>query len=61
VLYACEGADLAMVYLNEHDNAKKTKRAVEAEGQRCILIPGDVSDGGFCKPAVEQLFASSDI
>jgi NAD(P)-dependent dehydrogenase (short-subunit alcohol dehydrogenase family) len=54
VLYAREGADVAIVYLNEHDDAKQTKRAVEAEGQRCILIPGDVSDSGFCKEAVER-------
>jgi NAD(P)-dependent dehydrogenase (short-subunit alcohol dehydrogenase family) len=54
VLYAREGADVAIVYLNEHDDAKETKRAVETEGQRCILIPGDVSDSKFCKQAVEQ-------
>jgi NAD(P)-dependent dehydrogenase (short-subunit alcohol dehydrogenase family) len=53
VLYAREGADIAIVYLDEHDDAKDTKRAVEAEGRRCILIPGDVSDAGFCKEAVE--------
>ena len=53
VLYAREGADVAIVYLDEHDDAKDTKRAVEAEGRRCILIPGDVSDAGFCKDAVE--------
>jgi NAD(P)-dependent dehydrogenase (short-subunit alcohol dehydrogenase family) len=54
VLYAREGADVAIVYLNEHDDAKETKKAVEAERQRCILIPGDVSDRRFCKQAVEQ-------
>jgi NAD(P)-dependent dehydrogenase (short-subunit alcohol dehydrogenase family) len=54
VLYAREGADVAIVYLNEHDDAKETKKAVEAERQRCILIPGDVSDSRFCKQAVEQ-------
>jgi short chain dehydrogenase len=54
VLYAREGADVAIVYLNEHDEAKQTKRSVEAEGQRFILIPGDVSDCHFCKQAVEH-------
>jgi NADP-dependent 3-hydroxy acid dehydrogenase YdfG len=54
VLYAREGADVAIVYLNEHEDAEETKRAVEAEGQRCILIPGDVSDSRFCKQAVER-------
>ena len=53
LLYAREGADIAIVYLDEHDDANDTKRAVEAEGRRCILIPGDVSDAGFCKVAVE--------
>jgi NAD(P)-dependent dehydrogenase (short-subunit alcohol dehydrogenase family) len=54
VLYAREGADVAIVYLNEHDDAEETKRAVEQEGRKCILIPGDVSDAAFCKQAVEQ-------
>jgi NAD(P)-dependent dehydrogenase (short-subunit alcohol dehydrogenase family) len=54
VLYAREGADVAIVYLNEHEDAEETMRAVEAEGQRCILIPGDVSDSRFCKEAVNQ-------
>jgi NAD(P)-dependent dehydrogenase (short-subunit alcohol dehydrogenase family) len=54
VLYAREGADIAIVYLNEHEDATETKKAVEAEGRRCILIPGDVSDSRFCKQAVEQ-------
>jgi len=54
VLYAREGADVAIVYLNEHEDAQETKRFVEAEGRRCILIPGDVKDPAFCKQAVEQ-------
>jgi NAD(P)-dependent dehydrogenase (short-subunit alcohol dehydrogenase family) len=54
VLYAREGADVAILYLNEHDDAEQTKKAVEAEGQKCILIPGDVSDSKFCRQAVEQ-------
>jgi NAD(P)-dependent dehydrogenase (short-subunit alcohol dehydrogenase family) len=54
VLYAREGADIAVVYLSEHKDAEETKRAVEQEGLRCILIPGDVSDATFCKAAVEK-------
>lgn len=54
VLYAREGADIAVVYLNEHADAKATKAAVEAEGRRCILISGDVSDRKFCDAAVKQ-------
>jgi NAD(P)-dependent dehydrogenase (short-subunit alcohol dehydrogenase family) len=54
VLYAREGADIAIVYLNEHKDADDTKKAVEAEGRRCILIAGDVSKSAFCKQAIEQ-------
>jgi NAD(P)-dependent dehydrogenase (short-subunit alcohol dehydrogenase family) len=54
VLYAREGADVAIVYLSEHADAEETKRAVEAEGRRCILLPGDVKDSHFCRSAVEQ-------
>jgi NAD(P)-dependent dehydrogenase (short-subunit alcohol dehydrogenase family) len=54
VLYAREGADVAIAYLSEDEDAKITKRAVEQEGQRCILIRGDVRDAAFCKEAVEQ-------
>ena len=54
VLYAREGADIAVAYLNEHKDAEETKRAVEKEGCRCILISGDVADPEFCKDAVER-------
>jgi NAD(P)-dependent dehydrogenase (short-subunit alcohol dehydrogenase family) len=54
VLFAREGANVAIAYLNEHDDAQETKRAVEKEGQSCLLIPGDVSDSAFCKQAVEK-------
>ncbi|MFZ5525612.1 MAG: SDR family oxidoreductase [Pseudomonadota bacterium] len=54
VLYAREGADVAIVYLSEHHDALDTQKAVEAEGRRCVLIPGDVKDSAFCKQAIEQ-------
>lgn len=54
VLYAKEGADVAIVYLNEHDDAKETQQFVEREGRRCLLIPGDVGDEDFCREAVEK-------
>jgi NAD(P)-dependent dehydrogenase (short-subunit alcohol dehydrogenase family) len=54
VLYAREGADVAIVYLSEHGDAEETQRAVEKEGRRCILIPGDVSKAAFCEAAVEK-------
>lgn len=54
VLFAREGADVAIVYLSEHDDAQETKRCVEAEGRRCVTIAGDVKDSAFCRDAVEQ-------
>jgi NAD(P)-dependent dehydrogenase (short-subunit alcohol dehydrogenase family) len=54
VLFAREGADVAVVYLSEHSDAEETKRAVEAEGRKCLLIAGDVSDPDFCEDAVER-------
>ena len=54
VLYAREGADVAVAYLNEHDDAEQTKAAVENEGRRCILLSGDVADPEFCQNAVER-------
>lgn len=52
VLFAREGADVAIVYLSEHEDAEETRKAVQKEGQRCLLIPGDVKDPRFCERAV---------
>jgi NAD(P)-dependent dehydrogenase (short-subunit alcohol dehydrogenase family) len=54
VLFAREGADVAIVYLNEGDDAQETRRIVEREGRQCLTLAGDVGDPGFCKSAVEQ-------
>jgi NAD(P)-dependent dehydrogenase (short-subunit alcohol dehydrogenase family) len=54
VLFAREGADIAVVYLDEHDDAEATKAAVEAEGRRCLVIAGDVAKRNFCAAAVRQ-------
>jgi NAD(P)-dependent dehydrogenase (short-subunit alcohol dehydrogenase family) len=54
VLFAREGADVAIVYLDEHDDAEETKRLVNAEGGRCVTISGDVRDTTFCEFAVEM-------
>jgi NAD(P)-dependent dehydrogenase (short-subunit alcohol dehydrogenase family) len=54
VLYAREGADVAIVYLSEHEDAKATQAAVEAEGRRALLIAGDVKSVRFCEQAVEK-------
>ena len=65
VLYAREGAEVAIVYLeDEQVDAEETKRCVEAEGRHCVLIPGDVRDPAFCRRAVEetvQAFGKLDI
>ncbi|WP_010585493.1 SDR family oxidoreductase [Schlesneria paludicola] len=54
VLYAREGADVAIIYLPaEQSDTETTKSAVEAEGRRALLIPGDVTHSVFCKQAVE--------
>ena len=55
VLFAREGADVAIVYLNEHADAEITRRAVEREGTRCIQVCGDVRDARFCLDAVEHV------
>ena len=54
VFFAREGADIAIVYLDEDADAEATKRAVEGEGRRCILIAGDVSKRAFCRKAVRK-------
>lgn len=64
VLYAREGADVAIVYLSEHEDAEETRRCIEAEGRRCLLIPGDVRDALFCNDAVKQtidMFGKLDV
>lgn len=53
VLFAREGADVAIVYMAEEDvDARTTRQAVEDEGRRCVLVPGDVCDPAFCRDAV---------
>lgn len=54
VLFAREGADIAVAYLSEHKDAGATKAAVEAEGRRAIVIAGDVSERKFCDKAVAK-------
>jgi NAD(P)-dependent dehydrogenase (short-subunit alcohol dehydrogenase family) len=53
--FAKEGADIAIIYLEEDADAKKTKQLVEEEGQKCILVRGDVTDMDFCKEAVDDI------
>jgi NAD(P)-dependent dehydrogenase (short-subunit alcohol dehydrogenase family) len=55
VLFAREGADVAIIYLDDEDaDAKETRRLVRKEGTDCLLIPGDVKDPAFCEQAVAK-------
>src|SRR4029079_12263582 len=55
VLYAREGADVAISYLpEEQPDAEETLRAIEAEGRRCVLVPGDLAQAKFCNDLVDQ-------
>jgi len=56
-LFAREGADVAILYLCEHDDAAKTKQIVEAEGRKAITIAGDIGEKGFCVSAVAETVA----
>jgi NAD(P)-dependent dehydrogenase (short-subunit alcohol dehydrogenase family) len=55
VLFAREGADVAIFYLDEHEDARETARWVEQEGRKALLVPGDVRDPRFCKRAVDKV------
>ena len=54
IAFAKEGADVAIMYLNEHDDAKQTKQLVEKHGRRAVAIAGDIGDETFCQQAVQQ-------
>jgi NAD(P)-dependent dehydrogenase (short-subunit alcohol dehydrogenase family) len=55
VHFAREGADIAIVYLEEDVDAEETKKMVEAAGRQCLLIKGDVKKDTFCKKAIEKV------
>jgi NAD(P)-dependent dehydrogenase (short-subunit alcohol dehydrogenase family) len=55
VLFAREGADVAVLYLSEEADAEVTREAIEREGRRCLLIAGDVRDRAFCGEAIQQV------
>ncbi len=57
VHFAKEGADVAIVYLNETDDAEETKRLVEAEGRKCLLFSGDIGSEDLCKEIVKQVIS----
>ncbi|WP_246938646.1 SDR family oxidoreductase [Bacillus pinisoli] len=64
IYFAKEGANVAIVYLDEHEDAHTTKQLVEAEGVQCILLPGDAGVESFCQDVVKQtmnVFGGIDI
>jgi NAD(P)-dependent dehydrogenase (short-subunit alcohol dehydrogenase family) len=58
VAFAQEGADIAIVYLNEHSDAKETQKLVEKTGARCLLLSGDVGEEKFCKSVIKSVVDS---
>ncbi|HEY0710955.1 MAG TPA: SDR family oxidoreductase [Polyangia bacterium] len=52
--YAREGADIAIAYLSEHEDAEETKRVVEAAGRQALLLPGDIGDDEVCASIVKR-------
>ncbi|NRD78394.1 SDR family oxidoreductase [Bacillus sp. BRMEA1] len=54
ILFAKEGADVAIVYLDEHQDAEETKQLIEKEGRKCLLFSGDIGDEDFCKDVVHK-------
>ncbi|MGB3206809.1 MAG: SDR family oxidoreductase [Crinalium sp.] len=54
IAFAKEGADVAIAYLNEHDDAKETKQLVEQQGRKCFTIAGDIGEENFCQQLVQQ-------
>jgi NAD(P)-dependent dehydrogenase (short-subunit alcohol dehydrogenase family) len=55
VHYAHEGADIAIVYLSENKDAKETKKLVEAQNRKCLLLKGDITDEKFCKKCIDEV------
>jgi NAD(P)-dependent dehydrogenase (short-subunit alcohol dehydrogenase family) len=57
VAFAKEGADVAIAYLEEHDDAERTAELVRAAGRECVLLPGDMSTGAHCRGVVDMTVA----
>ena len=55
IAYAKEGAKIAIIYLDEHEDANETKKIIEEKGSSCLLIDGDIGDEKFCKEAVNKI------
>jgi NAD(P)-dependent dehydrogenase (short-subunit alcohol dehydrogenase family) len=53
IAYAREGADVLISYFEEHEDAKDTKKLVEAAGRKAVLVPGDIQDAAHCRKIIE--------
>lgn len=53
--FAAEGADIAIAYLDEHEDAEETRRLVESHGRRCLLLPGDLGEESHCHAVVQRV------
>jgi len=60
ILFAKEGADVVIVYLDEHEDAEETRKRIVKTGQRCLLLAGDVGDSSFCRTVVDETVAAFD-
>jgi NAD(P)-dependent dehydrogenase (short-subunit alcohol dehydrogenase family) len=60
VAFAKEGADIAIIYLNEHEDAAETERLVKAEDRKCLVIAGDIGDASFSEVAVKAVLDEFD-
>jgi NAD(P)-dependent dehydrogenase (short-subunit alcohol dehydrogenase family) len=54
LLYAIEGADIIISYLDEHEDAKETKRQIQEKGRQCLCVAGDIGDEKFCQQLVKE-------
>lgn len=54
VAYAKEGANIAIIYYDEHSDAEVTQKIIESKGSKCLLLPGDITDDNFCKSSVQK-------
>ncbi|MCQ4253406.1 SDR family oxidoreductase [Stutzerimonas stutzeri] len=58
VLFAREGADVAILYLDQHQDAEQTRKDVEQHGRRCLTFAGDVADRGVCRKVIDETLAA---
>ena len=58
VLFAREGADVAILYLDQHQDADETRKVVEEQGRRCLTFAGDVADRDVCRKVIDETLAA---